>query len=86
LWPSFDMGERIVKRLESKGFRHKVQHLSYETAGHMVFMGDPSSADAASMARAPANAMLGGTGEANMAAWKDNWPKVVVFFDAALKE
>jgi dienelactone hydrolase/uncharacterized protein (DUF2141 family) len=86
LWPSFDMGERIVKRLESKGFRHKVQHLSYETAGHMVFMGDPSSANAASMARAPANAMLGGTGEANMAAWKDNWPKVVAFFDAALKE
>jgi hypothetical protein len=30
--------------------------------------------------------MLGGTGEANMAAWKDNWPKVVAFFDNALKE
>jgi dienelactone hydrolase/uncharacterized protein (DUF2141 family) len=86
LWPSFDMGERVVKRLEAKGFKHKVQHLSYETAGHMVFMGDPSSANAASMARAPASPMLGGTGEANMAAWKDNWPKVVAFFDAALKE
>lgn len=86
LWPSFDMGERVVKRLESKSFKHKVEHLSYETAGHMVFMGDPATATAASMARAPVSPMLGGTGEANMTAWKDNWPKILAFFDAALKE
>jgi dienelactone hydrolase/uncharacterized protein (DUF2141 family) len=86
LWPSFEMGERVVARLKEKNFKHQVQHLSYDAAGHMVFAGDPSSANAASMARAPVSEMLGGTGEANMAAWKDNWPKVVAFFDAALKE
>ncbi len=85
LWPSYDMGERIVKRLHDKGFRHDVAHLSYETAGHMVFMGDPSQPSAASMAKAPANPMLGGTGEANLAAWQDNWPKVLAFLDKALK-
>jgi dienelactone hydrolase len=86
LWPSFEMGERVVAQLKAKGFNHPVQHLSYETAGHMVFIGDPTTENAASMARTPVNPMLGGTGEANMAAWKDNWPKVVAFFDAALKE
>ncbi len=86
LWPSFEMGERVVARLKEKNFKHQVQHLSYDAAGHMVFMGDPSSDNAASMARAPVSEMLGGTGEANMAAWRDNWPKVVAFFDAALKE
>jgi len=86
LWPSFEMGERVVARLKAKNFGYPVQHLSYDAAGHMVFMGDPSSANAASMARAPVSPMLGGTGEANMAAWLDNWPKVVAFFDEALKE
>jgi uncharacterized protein len=86
LWPSFEMSERVVARLKEGNFSHPVQHLSYEAAGHMVFMGDPSSPNAASMARAPVSPMLGGTGEANMAAWKDNWPKVVAFFDNALKE
>lgn len=86
LWPSFEMGERIVSRLKTKGFTHSLKHVSYEAAGHMVFIGDPTTAGAASMARAPANPMLGGTGEANMAAWQDNWPKVLAFFDAALKE
>ena len=80
------MGERVVARLKEKNFKHQVQHLSYDAAGHMVFMGDPSSDNAASMAQAPVSEMLGGTGEANMAAWRDNWPKVVAFFDAALKE
>jgi dienelactone hydrolase/uncharacterized protein (DUF2141 family) len=85
LWPSFDMGERIVRRLKDKGFGHDVQHLSYETAGHMVFMGDPTSAGAISMSKAPLNPSLGGTGEANLNAWTEDWPKVVAFFDKALK-
>lgn len=85
LWPSFDMSERIVKRLHDKDFNHAVTHLSYETAGHMVFMGDPS-AESAKTKTAPANPMLGGTGEANLAAWTDDWPKALAFFDAALKE
>lgn len=85
LWPSFDMAERIVKRAKDKGFRHALEHLSHEGAGHMVFIGDPSTPRADAMAKAPPNPMLGGTGEANMAAWKDNWPKALAFFDAALK-
>lgn len=85
LWPSADMSERLVKRLKGKGFKHPVQHLSYEGAGHMVFMGDPASPGAQAMAKAAPNPMLGGTGTANAAAWADDWPRTIAFFDKALK-
>jgi uncharacterized protein len=85
LWPSTDMSDALVARLKAKGFKHKVEHLSYDGAGHLVFMGDPASAGAQSMAKSAPNPMLGGTGEAGLKAWTDNWPKTVAFFDAALK-
>lgn len=85
LWPSADMAERIVKRLKDKGFKHGVQHLTYEGAGHFVFMGDPSTSAAKSAARAGPNPMMGGDGPANAAAWADDWPKTIAFFDKALK-
>ncbi len=85
LWPSTDMSDRIVARLKAQGFKHGVQHLSYEGAGHIVFMGDPSTPGAIAASKAQPNAMLGGTGAAGMAAWTDNWPKTLAFFDKALK-
>jgi dienelactone hydrolase/uncharacterized protein (DUF2141 family) len=85
LWPSAEMSERVVKRLKDKGFKYDVQHLSYEGAGHLVFMGDPATPAAQAMAKAAPNPMLGGTGAANAAAWADNWPKTIAFFDKTLK-
>jgi len=85
LWPSADLAERVVKRLGDQKFKHAVTHLAYEGAGHLVFMGDPSTAGAQAQANAPANPMLGGTGAANANAWADNWPKTIAFFDKALK-
>ncbi len=85
LWPSADMAERIVKRLKDKGFEHSVQHLSYEGAGHLVFIGDPSTPAAIAGAKAGPNPLLGGAGQANAAAWADGWPKTIAFFDKALK-
>lgn len=86
LWPSFDMGEAISKRLAAANFAYPVQHLAYDGAGHMVFMGDPTSAAAESMSRTPPNAMMGGTSEAGLAAWTQNWPLTLAFFDKALKD
>jgi dienelactone hydrolase/uncharacterized protein (DUF2141 family) len=85
LWPSADMSNRAVARLKAKGFKHKVENWQYDGAGHLVFMGDPTSPGAISMSKAAPNPMLGGTGEAGMKAWTDNWPKTLAFFDAALK-
>jgi dienelactone hydrolase/uncharacterized protein (DUF2141 family) len=86
LWPSAEMSDRIVTRLKAKHFKHVVTHLSYEGAGHLVFVGDPSTTGALAAGKAAPNPMLGGTGEGNMAAWTDDWPKALAFFDKALKE
>jgi len=86
LWPSHDMAEAIMKRLSAANFAHAYKHLSYEGAGHMVFIGDPAGASAQSMAKAPPNPVLGGTGAAGLAAWTQNWPLTLAFFDNALKD
>lgn len=85
LWPSYDMSEAIVRRLQAASFPYAYQHLSYEGAGHMVFVGDPANPSAQAFAQAPPNPMLGGTGEAGLAAWTQNWPLAIAFFDNALK-
>lgn len=86
LWPSYDMSEAIMARLKAADFPYAYQHLAYEGAGHMVFMGEPDSANAQAMAKAPPNPMLGGTAAAGLAAWQQNWPVVLTFFDEALKD
>jgi len=85
LWPSYDMAEAIMKRLADSHFAHAYKHVSYDGAGHMVFVGEPSGAAAQSISKAPPNPMLGGTGAAGLAAWQRNWPLTLAFFDNALK-
>jgi pimeloyl-ACP methyl ester carboxylesterase len=36
LWPSDIFAARIVERLKSHGFKHSVEHYSYENAGHRM--------------------------------------------------
>jgi hypothetical protein len=84
LFPSVTFAGRIVARLEAAGFAHEVQNLVYPGAGHVVFVGAPDSPMARSLG-AP-NATMGGTAEANAAAWEDNWPRTLAFFGAALGE
>jgi len=36
MWPSSQMGEMIIKRLEEKEFPHWYRHFSYDHAGHTL--------------------------------------------------
>ena len=83
LWPSREMSERMMARLKAKGFRHGYMHLSYEGAGHLIFVGAPDGAMARAMGQP--SAMLGGSVEGDAKAWADDWPKVLDFFGKALK-
>ncbi len=87
---ALDGHERCAGRPpQSQGFKHKVEHLSYDGAGHLVFMGAtrllPAPQSMARSAPNPFDARAGHAGEAGLKAWTDNWPKTVAFFDAALK-
>ena len=84
LWPSTQMADRVMARLKRLKFRHDFAHLAYDGAGHAVFVGAPDSVMARGLG-AP-NVMLGGSPDANAKAWADDWPKVVAFYDKALKE
>ena len=83
LWPSQQMAQRIVIRLKAKGFRHEVAHLTYDGAGHLVFVGAPDGAMARAMGQP--SPMLGGSAEADSKAWADDWPKVLAFYGKALR-
>jgi uncharacterized protein len=75
--PSTRFADRIAARLQATGFRHELLHLDYPDAGHAVFVGHPEGLMARSLGAA--NPAMGGAPEANIAAWKDSWPKTVAF-------
>ncbi len=83
LWPSRQMADRMMARLKAKGFRHDYAHLTYEGAGHVIFVGAPDGAMARAMGQP--SPMLGGSAEADAKAWANDWPKVLDFYGKALK-
>ena len=83
IWPAMRFADRIGARLQATGFRHAYQHLYYPDAGHAVFVGAPQGPMAKAMAEA--TAYLGGTPEANAAAWADNWPRTLEFLRTQLQ-
>jgi len=82
IWPSMRFADRIAARLQALAFKGEVVQLDYPDAGHAVFVGDPKGP----MARAFSgdNAMMGGTPQANMAAWADGWSHTLVFLQKQL--
>ena len=86
LWPSSSMAEKIMTRLRAKDFGYHARHLTYEGAGHAVFIGNPAGPGIEAGAEATANPVFGGTVSGNLAAWRQNWPESLAFFYASLKE
>jgi uncharacterized protein len=85
VWPSKEMAEMIMARLKKAGFNHTYRHLSYDGAGHLVFIGDPSSLTPESAQRLVI-ARFGGNLAAATAAWNDDWVKVVQFLAESLAQ
>lgn len=81
LWPSCPMSEQVAARLQARRFKHPVQLLEYDGAGHAVYGQplDPANPNLASLAE------MGGTVEGNQAARRDSWTRSMAFFDSVLK-
>lgn len=79
MWPSTAMSDRVVARLQEKGFRHPVEHLAYSNAGHAV-----TSPPLLPNTSGYPDEAVGGTAEGNAAGRADMWPRLIGFFDAAL--
>ncbi|THD61330.1 acyl-CoA thioester hydrolase/BAAT C-terminal domain-containing protein [Phenylobacterium sp.] len=81
LWPSCPMSEQAAARLKALRFKHPVELLEYDGAGHAVYGQpyDPSNPRISTLTQ------YGGTIEGNQAARKDSWDRSMAFLDAALK-
>jgi len=80
LWQSCDMARAAIKRATSFG-KTNVSLLAYDDAGHMLY-GRPREETADNYDQL---SMMGGSAKGNNEARKDNWPKIIAFFEEHLK-
>ena len=78
LWPSAEMANQVIARLDAHGFKPLHVHLSYPDAGHAAPV--PPSDDP----RTNAIEAFGGTHEGNAKARADMWKEVLAFLDRSL--
>lgn len=87
LWPSSQMADLVVARLQRYGFRHPSRHLSYEQAGHAI--GTPyRPTTGLSRSVHPVTKIvypMGGTPAGYARAQADSWLQVLGFLATHLK-
>ena len=89
LWPSDVFAERVVARLEEHGFKHPVEHYSYEHAGHQITRPFVPTSDVREVRLHPVTKrpnMMGGTPEGQARANEDSWEKLLSFLDRYLRK
>ncbi len=80
MWPSAELAEIAIRRLEQHSFAFPVEHLSYPSAGHLILV--PYGPTTFCHLRHPVTGWdysLGGTATADAFARADSWPKVLEF-------
>jgi dienelactone hydrolase len=86
LWPAKEMSDAIVARLEKYAFAHRVEHLHYSNAGHMLRY--PYLPTTARDSRNPhlrnARYSFGGTAPADAEAQADSWRHAIAFLKSNL--
>ena len=88
LWPSDVFAARVVERLKARGFKHPVEHYSYENAGHMIMRPYGPTSDVRQVRIHPLSKrpiMPGGTPEGQARANEDSWAKLLAFLDKYLR-
>ena len=86
VWPATVLSEFAVRRLRAHNHPHRVEHLVYEGAGHVIGPPVPGLNFNVTHAVHPimgVNFEFGGTPEKNTAASLDSWPRIVTFLEKA---
>lgn len=86
VWPAEEMAEAIVARLEARGFAHRVEHLHYPAAGHLLrYPHLPTTArDSRHEHLRGARFSFGGGAQADADAQADAWRGTVAFLNKHL--
>lgn len=80
LWPSSDMADQVMARLDARRFAHAHEHIAYADAGHGATV--PVPAGVAAPDSAVGN--MGGTDAGNAFARRDAWARMLAFYARAL--
>jgi dienelactone hydrolase len=84
IWPSSDLAEIGMRRLERAGFRHAFEHRAFRGAGHLACLPPnlPATSNVARHPLVPVKLAYGGTPSANAAASAQTWRAVLAFLSA----
>jgi dienelactone hydrolase len=87
MWPSSDLADIAMRRLESKNFRFPFRHLKYRDAGHLILLpfGPRTTRVIGFKAEGFAGMLYtqGGTTKADAEAGTDAWREMLQFLEAA---
>jgi dienelactone hydrolase len=88
MWPSSDLADIALQRLQARGHRHRFEHVRYEGAGHTILVPyGPRTSLVSSFSVPGLEGYLysqGGSARANSAAGADAWRRTLAFLaDAA---
>ena len=81
--------EETVRFLKEHGFKHPVEHYSYEHAGHSITRPFVPTSDVREVRPHPVTKrpnMIGGTPEGQARANEDSWEKLLSFLDRYLRK
>lgn len=85
LWPSTELTEFAVERFRRQGFRHRVEHLAYASAGHSIaWPNSPTTMLKSKNSISGAEMDMGGTPEGTARARQDSWLRMLAFLRDAL--
>ncbi len=89
MWPSSDLADIAMRRLESKNFKFPFRHLKYQDAGHLILLPfGPRTTHVIGFKAEGFGGMLysqGGTPKADAEAGADAWRQMLEFLQAAAK-
>lgn len=88
LWPSADLSERVVDRLDAAGFEHEYEHVCYPDAGHQIRVPFLPAHGRATGGELPDGRSMayGGTPAGYAWADHDSWERTLSFLDRHLKK
>jgi dienelactone hydrolase len=79
LWPSTEMADQVMARLDAHHFTHVHRHIAYPDAGH-------GALSPAATGKADAFHQMGGTKTGNAFARADAWARTIAFFKQQIEE
>ena len=78
LWPSTEMADQVMQRLDAEGFDHPHRHIAYADAGHGAMLPPHPGAKDSALAN------IGGTETGNAAAREAMWSAALSFLASSL--